>query len=91
MTAAETRGLGDRRGGGWLRRASLTALAVYLAPAALVVLLIGGLGLICCTALRLAGGDPGRPGDVRSRRHGPSRAIGAPHIRTTSRSRSPMR
>lgn len=90
MTAVETRGLGECRGG-WLRRASLAALALYLAPAVLVVLLIGVLGVACCAALRLLAGAPGRLADARTRRHAASQAVGMPHVRAASRSRLPSR
>lgn len=72
MDRVEVATIGDVEavGGGRdrLRRAVLTALALYLVPAALAVLLIGAVGLACCALIRLIDG-PRRPvATGRSRR-----------------------
>ena len=89
MTAGGTRIVEGRAGKDSLRRVALVSLALYLTPALLVVLLIGGLGVACCAVLRLTGSTL-QSLEIRSARFdGPVRAIGTPHIRETSRSRSP--
>jgi hypothetical protein len=56
----------DRSGGtAWLGRLIQIALALYLIPALLVVLVVGGIGMVVLAAARLLtvvlGGSAGRP------------------------------
>ncbi|QDV39618.1 hypothetical protein [Tautonia plasticadhaerens] len=86
MDVVEECRIGER-GGDPLRRVALGALALYLTPALLIVLLIGALGMACCAAARLLGGD--RRGPIGpSRRDATARGIPAPHVIEACRSRS---
>ena len=64
-----------------LRRAVLTALALYLVPAALAVLLIGAVGLACCALVRLVDGPrrPAVPGRARRPDRPDARPVRGPH------------
>lgn len=94
MTAGGT-SIEERSGGGDpLRRLILGALALYLAPAILIVLAVGGVGMACCAAARWLGGDRAamRPmRDGRPRRDAAARGIAAPHLGAAAWSRSPRR
>lgn len=59
MTMVEIRACEGRCGVDPLRRVVWMVLAIYLIPVALVVLVVGGLGLGCCAVARLVGRDPG--------------------------------
>lgn len=84
MTTGDRRGVGDP-----LRRVILGMLAIYLAPVALIVLIIGGVGLACCAVQRLfEGGGPSRS-EGRIRRDRMVQIVAIPHLGNASRSRSP--
>jgi hypothetical protein len=72
-----------------LRRAVLGVLALYLAPALLVVLLVSLLGMACCALARLAAGGRRREEDGPARRDAAERGIPTPHVIEAVRSRSP--
>lgn len=61
-----------------VRRAILTILAIYLIPVALVVFLIGGVGLGCCAIARLIGRGPG-PMEGRMLQAGTAHGVAASH------------
>mgnify|MGYP005847742097 CR=1 FL=1 len=71
-----------------VRRVILMVLAIYLAPVALVVLLIGSLGLACCAVVRWI--EDSKPSAVedRMRRDTMAHGLAAPHLQGMARSRS---
>lgn len=88
MTAAdEMRNVEERRGSDPLRRVILGALALYLAPVALVILLIGGVGMASVAVLGLVRGGV-RYAQGAGRFEGPMRVLPAPHLRGVVWSRS---
>ncbi|RUL84917.1 hypothetical protein [Tautonia sociabilis] len=93
MTAAEATIGEDRRGNDPLRRVALGVLTLYLAPALLIVLAIGAVGMAVCALLRWLGGgsESGGPGASRERRDGAASAVTAPHFGVATRSRSTPR
>jgi hypothetical protein len=72
-----------------LRRVVLGVLALYLAPAMLIVLLVSLLGMACCTLVRLTTRGRRREDGVPARRDSAARGIPTPHVIETVRSRSP--
>lgn len=89
MTTGEMRGNEDdvQRGRDPLRRVILTLLAIYLAPVAVVVLVIGGLGMLCCAvAKRFEHELMSQRGGLR--RDGTARMLTVPHLHGVVRSRS---
>lgn len=90
MTTGEIRGNeGDVQcGKDPLRRVIVTLLAIYLAPVAVVVLVIGGLGMLCCTVARLFEHElMSQRGALRRDRM--ARMLPVPHLHGVVRSRSP--
>lgn len=83
MTDGEAMAIEPGRGRDPVRRVVLGLLTLYLAPVALVVLLIGASGLACCAVLRLAAG--GHRCDDRAWRDRPARAVVGPHARPVAR------
>lgn len=72
-----------------LRRVVLGVLALYLAPALLIVLLVSLLGMACCALVRLTAGGRRREADVPTRRDSAARGLPTPHVVEAVRSRSP--
>lgn len=72
-----------------LRRVILVALALYLAPIAVVVLLIGGLGVVCCAVARWFERGPIQHRGSGLRRDGAAQVVSIPHRGGVVRSRSP--
>jgi hypothetical protein len=80
MTTGEMRDHEGRCGRDPLRQVTLGLLALYLSPVVLVVLLIGGLGMACCAALRLVGiGCDRGPAEGVIGHAGAVRGIAVPH------------
>jgi len=92
MVAAEADRIEGQGGGDPLRRVVLGVLALYLAPAVLIVLLVSLVGMACCAVFRLLGGGASRTaGRTPIRRNVADRGIPAPHVIGAIRSRSPQR
>ena len=89
MTTGEIRDEGDVQcGRDPLRRVIMTLLAIYLAPVAVVVVLIGGLGMLCCTIAKLFEHEL-RSQRAALRRDRTARMLSVPHLYGVVRSRSP--
>ncbi len=90
MTTGEIRGIEDDvpRSRDPLRRVVVTLLAIYLAPVAVVVLLIGGLGMLCSAVARLVEYEL-MPQRGELRRDRTARMLSVPHLHGVVRSRSP--
>ncbi|MEW4571260.1 hypothetical protein AB1L88_25590 [Tautonia sp. JC769] len=70
-----------------LRRVIMTVLAIYLAPVAVVVLIIGGLGMLCCAVASLFEHEVmAQRGALRRDRT--ARILSVPHLHGVVRSRS---
>ena len=90
MTTGEIRSNEDdvQRGRDPLRWVIVTLLAIYLAPVALLVLVIGGLGMLCDAVARLFKHES-MPQGGALRRDGMARMLSGPHLYGVVRSRSP--
>lgn len=90
MTTGEIRGDEDDvpRGRDPLRRVIVTLLAIYLAPVAILVLVIGGLGMLCCAVARVFEQEL-LPQGGGLRRDRTARMLSGPHLHGVVRSRSP--